>query len=94
MCNGRLKGKFVSKNVINLSKWNLTENEISFLPKDLNFMPTCNKLDVAMLKFELEVEQFDTWQFTKAVAQSCYAKKVFLEISQNSQENICARVSF
>ena len=57
-------------------------------------MPTCNKLDVAMLKFELEVEQFDTWQFTKAVAQRCYAKKVFLEISQNSQENICARESF
>ena len=94
MYNGRLKGKFVSKNVINLSKWNLTENEISFLPKDLNFMPTCNKLDVAMLKFELEVEQFDRWQFTKAVAERCSAKKVFLGISQNSQENICARVSF
>ena len=30
----------------------------------------------------------------KAVAQTCSAKKVFLEISQNSQENTCARVSF
>ena len=29
MRDGRLKGKFVSKNVINLSKGNLTENEIS-----------------------------------------------------------------
>ena len=26
----------------------------------------------------------------KAVAQRCYIKKVFLEISQNSQENTCA----
>ena len=31
---------------------------------------------------------------TEAVAQVCSVKKVFLEISQNSQENTCARVSF
>ena len=30
----------------------------------------------------------------EAVVQTCSVKKVFLEISQNSQENICARVSF
>ena len=30
----------------------------------------------------------------EAVAQTCFVKKVFLEISQNSQENTCARVSF
>ena len=30
----------------------------------------------------------------EAVAQRCSVKKVFLEISQNSQENTCARVSF
>ena len=30
---------------------------------------------------------------TKAVAQRCFVKKVFLEISQNPQENNCARVS-
>ena len=29
-----------------------------------------------------------------AIAQSCYVKGVFLEISQNSQENASARVSF
>ena len=29
-----------------------------------------------------------------AVTQRCSVKKVFLEISQNSQENTCARVSF
>ena len=31
---------------------------------------------------------------TEAVAQSCSLKKVFLEISQNLQENTCARASF
>ena len=30
----------------------------------------------------------------EAVAQRCSVKKVFLEISQNSQENTCARISF
>ena len=39
----------------------------------------------AILKAKLESE---------AVVQSCYIKKVFLEISQNSHENTCARVSF
>ena len=32
--------------------------------------------------------------FTEAVARRCSIKKVLLEISQNSQENTCARVSF
>ena len=31
---------------------------------------------------------------SEAVAQRCSVKKVFLDISQNSQENTCARVSF
>ena len=31
---------------------------------------------------------------TEAVGRSCSIKKVFLEISQNSQENTCARDSF
>ena len=30
----------------------------------------------------------------EAVAQRCSAKKVFLEISHNSQESTCVRVSF
>ena len=55
MCDGRLKGKFVSENVINLSKRDLSENEISLFSKGLNFIPTCNKVDVARLKLELEL---------------------------------------
>ena len=48
-CDGQLKCKSVSENVINLSKWDLSENEISLLSKGLNFTPTCNKVDVARL---------------------------------------------
>ena len=52
MCDGRLKGKFVSMNVINLSKRNLSENEISLLSKGHNFIPPYTKVDVARLKLE------------------------------------------
>ena len=31
---------------------------------------------------------------SEALIQRCSVKKVFLKISQNSQENTCARVSF
>ena len=31
---------------------------------------------------------------TEAMIQKCSAKEMFLEISQNSQGNTCARVSF
>ena len=33
-------------------------------------------------------------ELSEAVVQRCSVKKVFLEISQNSQENTCARVFF
>ena len=66
MCDGQLKGKFVSKNVINFSKRNLNENKISFSSKGPNFIAACKKIDVARLK--LELEQFGTklrlkWHF-------------------------------
>ena len=34
------------------------------------------------------------YDLRKAVVRRCSVKKVFLEISQNSQENTCARVYF
>ena len=33
-------------------------------------------------------------QYPQAVVLRCSVKKLFLEISENSQENTCARVSF
>ena len=54
MLDGRLQGNFVSKNVVNLSKRNLTDSKISLLSKGLNFVPTSNTIDKAKLKRELE----------------------------------------
>ena len=39
-------------------------------------------------------KEFNTLLQTEAVVQRCSVKKVFLEISQNPQENTCAKVSF
>ena len=50
----RLEDKFVSSNVINLSRRNLSVAEISLLSKGLKFVPTANKIDRAKLKTELE----------------------------------------
>ena len=50
----KLKSNFVSKDVVNLSKQNLNDAEISLLSKGLNFVPTCNNIDKAKLKMELE----------------------------------------
>ena len=48
------EGKFVCKNVINLSRRNLSSVEISLLSKGIKFVPTANKIDQANLKRELE----------------------------------------
>ena len=50
----RLEGKFVSGNVINLSRRNLSEAEISLLSKGLKFVSTANEIDRAKLKTEFE----------------------------------------
>ena len=50
----RLADKFVSKNVFNLSRRNLSPPEISLLSKGLKFVPSANKIDRAKLKRELE----------------------------------------
>ena len=41
----RLESKFVSSNVINFSRRNISESEISLLFKGLRFVPTANKID-------------------------------------------------
>ena len=41
----RLKGKFVSKNVINLSRRNLSRSEISLLSRGLKFVPSANQAE-------------------------------------------------
>ena len=41
------EGKFVSKNIINLSRRNLSSMEISLLSKGLKFVPNANKKELA-----------------------------------------------
>jgi len=53
--SGRLKGVFVSPNVFNLSKRQLSTSEISLLSKGLKFVPTPNFVNRAILKEELEI---------------------------------------
>ena len=50
----RSESEFVSTNVINLSRRNLSETETSLLSKGLKFVPTTNKINGAKLKTELE----------------------------------------
>ena len=52
--DNRMEGRFVSKNVINLSQRQLTKSEISLLSKGLKFVFTPNRIDKAKLKQELE----------------------------------------
>ena len=53
LCN-KLKDNFISKNVVNLSRSNFTDSEISLLSKGLNFLPTFNTIDKSNLVTQFE----------------------------------------
>ena len=53
--NGRLKGFFVSENVVNLSNRKLNKAEVSRLSKGIKFCPTPNSADKSVLKECLEI---------------------------------------
>ena len=46
------------------------------------------------LQPDVDLNNVNTFQYLEAVAQRCSVKKMFLEISQKSQENTCVIVSF
>ena len=52
--NGSLKGRFISGSVVNLSRRELSEEDISLLSKGLKFSPTPTDIDKAQLKSDLE----------------------------------------
>ena len=54
----------------------------------------CLSLSFSFLLFALLSITFSFYILLKAVAQRCSVNKVFWEISPNSRENICARISF
>ena len=70
--NGRIKGTFVSKNVVKLSKRKLAKADILLMSKELKFVPTSNHINKAKLKMELEaygrilrLRRYDTINFLK-----------------------------
>ena len=42
----------------------------------------------------MKKDSLKTVRVAEAIVRKCSVKKVFLKISQNSQENTCARLSF
>ena len=54
MLHNGLQGSFVSKNVVNLSRRNLTDSEISLSSEGLTYVPTSNTINKSKLKKELE----------------------------------------
>ena len=56
---------------------------------NVDFQPTSGNNDPIFHPFVLRFSEA-----VETVAQRCSIRKVFLEISQVSQENTCARVSF
>ena len=59
---------------------------------ETNLWEQCFK--IGKTKFCLRFKSQKNTEETEAVAQKCSVKKVFLEISQNSQENTYSRASF
>ena len=51
---------------------------------------TTNGMFIFLTRNQKNIKRGDT----EAVARRCSVKKVFLDISQNSQENTCVKVSF
>ena len=56
-----LEGKFVSDNVSNLSRRNISEADYSLLSNCLKFVPTANEIHRAKLKTELEEYGTKLW---------------------------------
>ena len=53
-----------------------------------------NTINKSKISHYISVIFFASTLFVEAVARTCSVKKMFIEISQNSQESTCARVSF
>ena len=54
LLDGRYVGKFVSPNVINLSKCHLSKAEIPLLSKGLKYIPMPKHINKSLIKEELE----------------------------------------
>ena len=78
--NGRLTGRFVSGNVVNLSRKELSAEDISLLSKGLKFSPTPTDIDKAKLKEDLEA-------FKRRMRLRWHSKDNEDSISEDNNEN-------
>ena len=80
-----MEGKFVFKNVLNLSNRVLTENEIRVLDKGLNFVPTPEKIDCYQIKKDLEHLERDIKlkMYYKTEPTSAFSKKPAFKVPSN-----------
>ena len=96
---GRISGYFFSDK---LSHRVLTETEIKVLDKGLHYARIQKKINEPELRKDFSEfclrmrNKRNLWNEAtpEAAIRGVLCKKVFFEISQNSQENTCARVSF
>ena len=64
---------------------------LNFNSSGVNFKPSMSLNHLCKMLLDIS---FQSSTKTDAVSRSCFVKKGFLKISQNWQENTCARVSF
>ena len=70
----------------------ICERLFLFVSPQNNITNSCGEFGLDETSTECKVSTF--LKRTEAIVQKSAVKKVFLEISQNSQENTCARASF
>ena len=76
--------------------WKLQQKEPFFLKESLvlSILKRLSFFRWTMDKLSTYLDVADSFAKYRSSHQRCSVKKVFLEISRNSQENICARASF
>ena len=67
---------------------------MSSIPSSCIFIKLYRTVVCIEIKFPGKKSQLDISRATEAVAWRCSVKKVFVKVSQNSEKNTCARVSF
>ena len=97
LCLKRLRHSCFPVTFVQLLRTSITQNismryRLRPAPVSL-FMPCHEKHDLCMNRVLLDRVSWNgpTLLSVEAVAQRCSVRKVFLEISQNSEENTCAR---
>ena len=89
LINRKLKNQFC------LTKWHLVKNNLDWKWRNYFLQQKyCPNFEHLFFQYSNKSKYFQPWQVLEAVAHMWSVQKMFLKILQNSQENLCARVSF